>query len=985
METLTVDFLVKDSPSPVALLDVNLKFISCSDIWLEDFAIDKDHVRSKSFLSIFKETPKSLKKALKDCSNGEIQINNGQKFSLPSGRIQWLRWKMNPWKDTEDTIMGLFISLEDITEEEREKELLLKAEGVSKVGGWEVNMTKNEVYWSTATKSIHEVPDDYVPNLEEGINFYKEGEHREKITQLVTRAITEGRSWDTELIIVTAKGNEVWVRAKGEAEMANGNCIRIFGTFQDIDEKKKAEIRYQKITERLKVATENANIGIWEYDIINNNLIWDHNMYRLYGVNKENFSGVYEAWESGVHPDDKERGAKEINLAISGVKEFDTEFRVLWPDGTVRNIKAIASTERDSNGNATRMIGVNWDITELIHTRLKLERHEESFSKTFKNSTTGMALVATDGSWIRVNNGICNSLGYTRKELLQLTFQDITHPDDLDKDLELLREVLDNKRDSYQLEKRYFHKNGRIVHCILTVTAVKDIDDSISHFISQVVDISPRKEAELKFKEIAERLNVATRVANIGIWDYQVMENKVVCNENMYNMYGIPKNSSNLLEEWLKRIHPEDSQKVQEALQMTVDFGTPFNRQFRGIKPDGAIIHVIAFGEAQYNSNGSIDKVIGANWDITELLHTKLKLERNKESFLETFENSAIGMVLVGPDNKWIKVNRTLSKSLGYTQEELIKLNVQDITHPDDLEKSMEMIDQSYSKQRDSYQIEKRYLNKKGDVVHVVLTVTIVRDVHGEVSHSIAQILDMTDRIKAEKRLNTLVNVTKEQNESLLNFAHIVSHNLRSHSTNMTMLTKFLAEEEKEEERQKLYGMLKNASNSLSETIEHLNEVVQAKTGALEQMQSVNLFHTFEKIEKSIRGLIAEQNAVSKIKIDRSHFVEVVPAYLESILLNLYTNALKYRAPDRNPVIEISSVLENDYIIIEFKDNGHGIDLKRHKDKIFGMYKTFHRNKDAKGIGLFITKNQIESMNGTISVESTVDKGTTFYIKLKKG
>ncbi|WP_289645152.1 PAS domain-containing protein [Maribacter aestuarii] len=858
METLMVDFLVKDAPSAIAVLDTNLKFVSCSDVWLDDFDIDKKNFQTKGFSTIFKEAPTLLHKALKDCLNGENQINKGQRFSLPSGRIQWLKWKINSWKDADGNVLGLFISLEDITEEEREKELLLKAEEVSKVGGWEVNMTKSEVYWSRATKSIHEVPNDYIPNLEEGINFYKEGEHREKITQLVTKAIAEGKSWDTELIIVTAKGNEVWVRAKGEAELVNGKCARIFGTFQNIDEKKKAEIRYQKIAERLKIATENANIGIWEYDIVNNSLIWDDNMYNLYGLNKGDFSGEYAAWEAGVHPEDKERGAHEIDLAISGVKEFDTEFRVLWPDGTVRNIKAIASTERDDKGKAIKMIGVNWDIT-------------------------------------------------------------------------------------------------------------------------------PMKQADFKIKEMAERLNVATRVANIGIWDYQIKENQVHCNDNMYDMYGISKDSSNMLEEWMNRIHPEDYPEVQENLQSTIDSGKPFNTKFRGIKPNGDTVHLVAFGEAQYDLEGKVDKVIGANWDITELLHTKLKLERSKESFLETFENSAIGMALVGPDNKWIKVNKTFSNSLGYTQKELMGLSVQEITHPDDLDKSMEMIDQSYSNKRDSYQMEKRYFNKEGAIVHAMLTVTIVRDVYGGVSHSIAQILDMTDRIKAEKRLSTLVNVTKEQNESLLNFAHIVSHNLRSHSTNMSMLTKFLVEEKKEEERENLHGMLINASNSLSETIEHLNDVVQAKTGALEKMQSVNLSNTFEKIEKGIRGLIAEQNAISKVNIDKSHFVEAVPAYLESILLNLYTNALKYRAPNRSPIVEISTILDNDHVIIEFKDNGQGIDLERHKDKIFGMYKTFHRNKDAKGIGLFITKNQIESMSGTITVKSTVGEGSTFYIKLKKG
>ncbi len=513
--------------------------------------------------------------------------------------------------------------------------------------------------------------------------------------------------------------------------MANGRCLRLFGTFQDIHEDKKAELRYQETANRLKLATKNANIGIWEYNILENILIWDDNMYNLYGVKKKDFTGEFEAWEAVVYPDDKERSLEKLNLAIAGEKKFDTEFRVLWPDGTVRNIKAIATIERNAKGEAIKMIGANWDITELKQTRLRLERNQESFSETFENAAIGMALVSKDGNWIRVNNGICKSLGYTEKELLKLTFQDITHPDDLDKDLELLQEILDNKRDSYQLEKRYLHKAGSIVHSILTVTAVKEIDDSISHFISQVVDI--------------------------------------------------------------------------------------------------------------------------------------------------------------------------------------------------------------------------------------------------------------TSRIKAENRLNTLVNITKEQNDSLLNFAHIVSHNLRSHSSNMSMLTQFLADEKDEEERKNINHMLINASDGLKETIEHLNEVVQSKTGALEQMQSVNLLSTVEKIEKSIHGLISEQQAICKINIEKFHFVNAVPAYLESILLNLYTNALKYKSSDRNPIIEISSSVELDWVIIEFKDNGLGIDLDRHKDKIFGMYKTFHRNKDAKGIGLFITKNQIESMNGTITVESKIDLGTTFYIKLNKG
>jgi signal transduction histidine kinase len=106
---------------------------------------------------------------------------------------------------------------------------------------------------------------------------------------------------------------------------------------------------------------------------------------------------------------------------------------------------------------------------------------------------------------------------------------------------------------------------------------------------------------------------------------------------------------------------------------------------------------------------------------------------------------------------------------------------------------------------------------------------------------------------------------------------------------------------------------------------------------------------------------------------------------MESILLNLYTNSLKYSDPSRNPVLNITSSIKNKYILIAFNDNGQGIDLKRHGSKLFGMYKTFHKHKEAKGIGLFISKNQIEAMKGTITVKSTPNVGTTFLLKLKQG
>ena len=730
MKTLAVDFLLKESPNAIAIVDTKLNFISYSNQWQEKFSLDKTDIINKNLFDSIIETPSLFKIVVNEGIKGKEHINLGQKFTLPDGKLQWLKWKIIPSTIEDHGFDGAIIFLDDITAVQKELELLHKAEEVARIGCWELDLISNTVNWTKTTKDIHEVEPDFIPSLEEGINFYKEGVYRDKISYLVSNAIAEGKPFDTELIIVTAKKNEVWVRAKGEVEILNGKAVRLVGTFQDIDQKKKIELAHEEISERLKITTQTAQIGTWHYDLIENELEWDNEMYRIFDIKKTQFSRALEAWSSTIDPNDKERILAATNDAIKGLKDFDEEYRIKLQNGSTRYIKGISKTIKDINGQSIKMTG--------------------------------------------------------------------------------------------------------------------------------------------------------------------------------------------------------------------------------------------------------------ANWDITELRSTEIELAKNTKLFAKTFEHSAIGMALVSPELKWLKVNKSLSHSLGYSEEELLKMSSMDITHPDDLPGSNSYKKKVVNSGKENLQFQKRYFHKNGNIVHAIIGATPVKDTNGIVNHVITQFLDITDRIEAQKKLEALVDVTKSQNESLTNFAHIVSHNLRSHSTNMTMLTKFLNKEEDEDERKNINRMITSATESLSETIAHLNDVVQVKTGALEKLQSISILNTINQITKSINGLLEEQNAKLKIDIEKSHFVNAVPAYLESIFLNVLTNALKYRSTQRTPVIKIKSKITGEDIVISFTDNGQGIDLNRHGNTIFGMYKTFHKHKDAKGIGLFITKNQVESMSGTISIESKVDEGTTIFIKLKK-
>ena len=184
----TTDF-IKNAPISVAILDKNLCFTSYSKIWLKEFNIKERNIVGKYYYDVIPTTPERLRRVHQRALQGKSSNIPGQKFIDLDGNIQWLKWKVDPWNDYEGNNAGIIIFSEDITATTRKKELLKKAEGVSKIGGWELDLATNQLHWTDVTKKIHEVANDYMPNIDEGINFYKEGEHREKITKFVNKCM----------------------------------------------------------------------------------------------------------------------------------------------------------------------------------------------------------------------------------------------------------------------------------------------------------------------------------------------------------------------------------------------------------------------------------------------------------------------------------------------------------------------------------------------------------------------------------------------------------------------------------------------------------------------------------------------------------------------------------------------------------------------------------------------------------------------------
>jgi len=279
------------------------------------------------------------------------------------------------------------------------------------------------------------------------------------------------------------------------------------------------------------------------------------------------------------------------------------------------------------------------------------------------------------------------------------------------------------------------------------------------------------------------------------------------------------------------------------------------------------------------------------------------------------------------------------------------------------------------------FDIELKMLSAKG---RQFWARTVGRPVYNDTSEIIGirgVFQDIDDKKTKVIKLQKTSKIIASQNSRLFNFAHIVSHNLRSHTSNLSLVTQLIEDVDSIEEKIELLGSVKDISESLNATIEHLNEVVTIQTQTNENRIEVCFTNTLKIVKNSIGRIIRESNTIINTDFSQLECIPYIPAYLESIMLNLITNGIKYKHADRNPLITIKTYIEGDNKFFEISDNGVGIDLDKFGDKLFGMYKTFHYNKDAVGIGLFITKNQVESLNGQIFVESEVGKGTTFKIQ----
>jgi PAS domain S-box-containing protein len=350
------------------------------------------------------------------------------------------------------------------------------------------------------------------------------------------------------------------------------------------------------------------------------------------------------------------------------------------------------------------------------------------------------------------------------------------------------------------------------------------------------------------------------------------------------------------------------------------------------------------------------------------------------EQIFKFFEYTPDLLCIASYDGYFKKINPSVSKVLGYTIQELYSTKIMELVHPDDREATIAHRTSIIKDRGDSRNFQNRYIKKDGSYVWLSWTSVVYPDL--ECVFAIAK--DITEQKELEQDKNNLLSDLLSANKRLEHFAKVASHDLRAPIINIISLFDFIEEDKIPHEGSlDIINLIKKSTIRVQETLEkYINDITIVEGNKENKLQNL------EKITTVIINSVSEslKNANATVSTNFKSYNKIIfkKNYLESIIQNLITNAVKYASPSRPLNLQIYTQIENGVRQLVFNDNGLGMDMSVVKDKIFKMNQTFHQNRESKGVGLYLVKSQLEVMNASISVESKVNVGTTFTISFAK-
>lgn len=559
----------------------------------------------------------------------------------------------------------------------------------------------------------------------------------------------------------------------------------------------------------------------------------------------------------------------------------------------------------------------------------------------------------------------------------------LLHPDDSTWVRALLEECLALNKE-YRLEYRVVLPDKTVRWIAATGTVIRDSQNIPIKMTGTIQDITGKKLVEKEREDWKTRHELISSSAGLVIYDYDIPTGEIIWSGNSLEVLGYKPEELGNIDRWAGFIHPEDRQEAFELLEAAQLQLKPYDVYYRFSTKAGEYVHVHDRGFFIADKEGKATRMLGMMNDVTSRIKSEESL-RDSEQRFRRLQEASFGGIGLHDQGKIIDCNQGLCDLTGFSHDELIGKNGVDLIAPEYRDFVIEKIRSGYEKTYDVEGIRKdgsRYfLEIRGKNIPF----------QGK-SIRVTEFRDITERKRVEEKIveqtTRLVAVTedlKRKNNQLEEFTQIVSHNLRSPVGNILTLLSFYEGAESEGEKAEYISLLKEAAGTTLVMLNELNDILKIKQSKNIEKQELKFEKVMQQIRTMMNARITELGAEIITDFSKAPDIAYPTIYLESILLNLLDNALKYYCPDRLPRIEIQTTLDhNGNTILEIKDNGVGINLERYGHQVFKLRKTFHHHPESRGIGLFMIKNQIEAMGGEITISSKENEGTSFFINFNK-
>ena len=500
--------------------------------------------------------------------------------------------------------------------------------------------------------------------------------------------------YKTEKRYFRKDGQVVWASLTVAATFdENKQFLYNVAIIEDITSKRKAELEIKRLNERIATATNAAQLGIWDWDLVNNTLVWDEQMYILYGHKKDDFSIAYQTWLNGVHPDDREYSDNISQAAIRGEKTYDTEFRVVWPDQSVHWLKADGQVFFDDREIPLRMIGVNFDITEKKHAEQKLNEAVERSSAIIQTSPNAIIVTNLNGIVSLWNEAAENTFGWRKNEVIGLKNPII--PDDRRDEIQNLRKHIYAGETVKNIETVCIRKDYLLIHVNFSSSPLLDGNGKVIGILSLVEDITEQKQAREDLKISEARYRNIFESASIGIYRTTPRGDIVLANSTLIRLLGY-KSFEELAKRNLEKEGFIDENQRKKFRNKIDSEGQVTGMENVWITKEGRSIIVNENAKAFFDPNGKVMYYEGTIEDITQRKQAENALRESEALFSTTFRSSPIPISLSELSTElWVEVNDAFLRVTGYTRSEIIGHSFRDINlwkHIEDREKMRQLL-----------------------------------------------------------------------------------------------------------------------------------------------------------------------------------------------------------------------------------------------------------------------------------------------------